>query len=137
MASSVRRSGPHSARSPAMTRTWVTPASPLSRQEIVERGDAGEIAHGDVGHRLEAGGPHQDRRTERFVRRPVRHRAEINARAALEGRERSDVGVRRPCRLDGKTVHERGDARDRIERRLILSCERGHLSVLALLTRSE
>jgi hypothetical protein len=107
------------------------------RQEIVERGDAGEIAHGDVRHRLEAGGPHQDRRTERFVRRPVRHRAEINARAALEGRERSDVGVRRPRRLDGKTVHERGDARDRIEHRLILSCERGHLSVLALLTRSE
>ena len=107
------------------------------RQEIVERFDACEVARRHMRHRLEAGGAYLHRGSEQLVGRPVRHRAQINARAAPEGREPSDVGRRRPGRFDGEAVHERGDACDRIERRLILSCERGHLSVLALLTRSE
>jgi hypothetical protein len=107
------------------------------RKEIIECCEIGEIAHGDMRHRLEAGGAQPDCSAERFIRRAVRYRAEINACAALERGERGDVGIRRPRRLDGESLYGCGDPRDRIGRRLILSCERGHLSVLALQAGSE
>ena len=105
-----------------------------SREEIVERRHADEIAHGNVRHRLEAGRAQPDRGAERFLCGPVRNGAEINAAAALEHGERCNVGIRRPRRLDGESLHECGDARDWIERRRILNCERGHRSALALQT---
>jgi hypothetical protein len=53
-----------------------------ARQKIIERVDAAEIAHRDMGHRFEPGGAKPDRRADGFFRRAVRHGADIDARAA-------------------------------------------------------
>ena len=139
MASSAHRNGPCSARSPAMTSTVSTAASPLSRAKKSSKlPGIGEIAHRHVRHRLKAGRAHADRGGERFLGRPVRHRAEIDARAALEHRERGDVGVGRPRRLDGKSGHQCRDARDRIGGGVIWNWECGHhaLTIPRLSSRS-
>ena len=98
-----------------------------ARQEIIERVDAAEIAHRDVGHRLEACRAQPDRGRHGFFRRPVRHGADIDASAARQHGKRRDVGIRRPRRLDGKVLHEARDARHRgAEICGRYGCERGH-----------
>ena len=70
-----------------------------------------------------------------FLRGPIGNGADIDARAALEHRERRDVGIRRPRRLDREIVHRRDDARDRIERRWVWNCEGRHLPFPSRLAR--
>ena len=71
-----------------------------AREKFIERVGAGEIAHRDVRYRLEAGRAQPDRGADQFLCRPVRHGADIDARAARQHGKRRDVGVRRPRRLD-------------------------------------
>ena len=49
-----------------------------SRETIIERVGASEIAHRDVRHRFEPGRAQPDRRADGFFRRPVRHGADID-----------------------------------------------------------
>ena len=97
-----------------------------SRQEIVKRLGIGEIAYCHVRHRLKAGGAHAHSGGDRFRSRPVRHRAEIDGCAALKHRERGDVGVRGPRRLNGKSGHQRRDTGHRIGGGLIWNWECGY-----------
>jgi hypothetical protein len=97
------------------------------RQEVVECVSAREIAHCDVRHRLEAGGAQPDRGAEHLLRRAGRDGADVDPRAVPKERERGDIGVGRPRRLDGKIRHESGDALDRGRERVDrLRCERDH-----------
>jgi hypothetical protein len=72
-------------------------------KEVVERLLAGEVAHGEMRHRLEARPPQPRRGGDRLVRRPPRHRAEVDVRArGRDARELRHLGVDGPVAPSGK-----------------------------------
>ena len=123
--SSALRNAPAGwSRSPAMTSTRATPASPVSAgEEIVERRLAREVAHREMRHRLEARRRRSDRRLDRLLRRPRRHRADIDPRAGRRDLAPvRDLRRRRPRRFQRVAARELRDRLDRIGPRFELCC---------------
>lgn len=70
-----------------------------ARQKLIEFVSAYEIAHRDMWHRLETGCTQPGRGGNRFLRRPSRHGADIDARAARKAHKRGDIPIRRAGRF--------------------------------------
>ena len=93
-------------------------------EKVVECAGAGEAAGSEVRHRLEAGLAQLRCGFDRLLRRPCRHRADIDARAGgSDGGERRDLLRGGSRRFERKTRHEIGNRVDRSS--AALECSHG------------
>ncbi len=94
-----------------------------AREKFFKLAHIDEIAHRQMRHRLEAGGPEPHGRLDHLVDRSRRHRAEVDPRAGRRDlRQRGHIGFGRPRCFERKAAHEFGDRRDLVEAVAGLSC---------------